>query len=155
FIEPRLLFVERRERAQRTFVRGLLEQDLFHRASRAARHARGAKVEPELVHRALAELAPIALAHRQRLVYADRALVFAAAAEQRAEREVRLDVLDVFLDDVAQLADDRVVVARDQVAERAHVRAAVLRGAPELAVVGDVVAADEHTGGHRAEADQE
>ena len=108
FVEARLLFVQRRERAQRTFVAGLVEQHLFHRLGRAARHAGGAEVEAELVERAMAELAAVALAQRERLMHADRALVLAAAAEHRAEREVRLDVVDVFLDDGAQLVDHGV-----------------------------------------------
>ena len=47
------------------------------------------------------------------------------------------------------------MIARDQVRERAHVRAAVARGAAELAIVGHVVAADQDAGGHRAEPDEQ
>jgi hypothetical protein len=88
-------------------------------------------------------------------VDADRALVLAAAAEHRTEREVRLDVVDVLLDHPAQLADHRVVIARDQMRQRAHVRLAVTRGATQLAIIGHVIATDQHTRGHRAEADEQ
>src|SRR5205823_749346 len=73
FVEPRLLLVERRQRAQPALVARLFEQDLLHRAGRPPRHAGGAEVEAELVHRALAQLAAVALAQRERLVDADRA----------------------------------------------------------------------------------
>jgi hypothetical protein len=96
-----------------------------------------------------------ALAHGQGLVHADGAVVLVARAEERGQREVRLAVLDVLLDDPAQLGDHVVVIARDVMDERAHVRAAVARRALEHAVVGDVVAADEHAGGERAQPDQE
>src|SRR5688572_6774089 len=88
-VEARLLLVERRERTQSALVVRIFEQYFFHRARRAARHASGTEVETELVHRALAQLALVALAQRECLVYADRALELTAAAEHRAEREVR------------------------------------------------------------------
>ncbi len=115
----------------------------------------GAKIEAELVERALPGLLVLALAQRQRLVHADRALVLAAVAKHRAEREVRFDVLDVLLDDGLELVDDGVVIARDQMCERAHVRARVARRATELAVIGHVVATDQDAGRHRAEPDEQ
>ncbi|MCB9573533.1 MAG: hypothetical protein H6709_15750 [Kofleriaceae bacterium] len=149
-----LLLVQPAQGAQRALVLGVVDQALLHRAGRAPRHAGGAEVEAELVAGAQPQLARAALAHRQGLVDPDRALVLAAAAEQRAEREVRLDVLDVVLDDLAQLVDHGVVVTGDQVVERAHVRARRPRRALEHAVVGHVVAADQDAGGQRAQADQ-
>src|SRR5450432_1715187 len=97
--EPPLLLVQAAQRAQRTLVLGVLDQRILHRAGRAARHAGGAEVEPELVLGAQPQLLRAALAQRERLVHANGALVLAAVPEQRGQREVRLGVLDVLLDD--------------------------------------------------------
>ena len=103
----------------------------------------------------MAQLAAVALAQRERLVHADRALVLAATAEHRAEREVWFDVVDVLFDHRPQLVDDRIRVTRDQVADRAHVGAGVARAAAKLSIVGDVVAPEQDTGSHRAESDEQ
>ena len=51
--------------------------------------------------------------------------------------------------------DHGLVIARDEVADRAHVRTRVTRGATQQAIVGNVVAADQDTGCHRAEPDEQ
>ncbi len=83
-------------------------------------------------------------------MHAHRALVLAAAAEQRGQREVRLAVVDVVVDHLAQLGHHDVVIAGDVVGQRLQVVLRVAGPPLERAIVGHVVAADQHAGGQRA-----
>src|SRR5690349_4972538 len=83
FGEAALLFVHAAQRAQRAFVTRLRREHVLERARRTSRHARRTKIQAELVERALAQLVTRTLAHGERLVHADRAIVLAARTEER------------------------------------------------------------------------
>ncbi len=156
-VEPRLLLVERRERAQRALVARhrraapLPSRSVARRGIPAARKSRPSSYIARCLQlrcdRARAARAPGARGSRARARRgcgtSRRARSTARRRRCSPRRRARSSL------------DHGVVVARDQVAERAHVRAAVARRAPQLAIVGHVVATDQHAGGHRAEPDEQ